>query len=42
MITSLIEMTDLPNFDHMDTLTIKIESCDIILLVKSSAEIKTS
>ena len=35
MITSLIEMLELPNFGHMTASTIKFESRDNILLVTS-------
>ena len=42
MITSVIEMVELPNFDHMNTSTISFESRDKILLVTSWTEIMTS
>ena len=42
MITSLTEMLELPNFDHMTTFTLQYESRDNILLVKSLTEIMTS
>ena len=42
VITSLMEMLQLPNFGHMNTSTILFESRDNILLVTSSAEIMTS
>ena len=43
MITSLIEMLELPNFAHMSKFTIEFESRMIkILLVVSWAEIMTS
>ena len=42
MITSLIEMLELPNFGHMTTSTILFESRDKILLVKLWTEIMTS
>ena len=41
MITSLIEVLELPNFGHMTTFTILIESRDKILLVTSQTEIMT-
>ena len=41
MITSLIEIQELPNFGHMTTSTIRLESCDKALLVKSWTEIMT-
>ena len=42
VITSLIEMPQLPNFGHMNTSTIWFESRDKILLVTSSAKVMTS
>ena len=39
MITSLIEIPELPNFAHMTTTTLEIESVDKILLVTSWTEI---
>ena len=39
--TSLTEMLELPNFDHMTTFTIQFESRDKIVLVTSWAEIMT-
>ena len=42
MITSVIEMLQLPNFDRMTTCTIKFDSRDKILLVMSWTEIMTS
>ena len=42
MITSLIEMLQLTNSDHMTTSTISFESRDKILLVTSYTEIMTS
>ena len=42
MITSLIELLELSNFDHMTTSTTKYESPDKILLMTSWAEIMTS
>ena len=42
MITSVIEMLELPNFDRMTTCTIKFDSRDEILLVMSWREITTS
>ena len=42
MITSLIEMLELPNFGHMTTSTILFQSRDKILLVKLWTEIMTS
>ena len=42
MTTSLVEMLELPNFDHMATTTTKFKSRDKILLVTSCAEIMTS
>ena len=42
MITSPIEMLELPNFGHMTTSTILFESRDKILLVKLWTEIMTS
>ena len=41
-LTSLIEMLQLPNFDHMTTSTIKFDLQDKILLVTLWAETKTS
>ena len=35
MIISLLELLDLPNFDHMITSTIQFESRDKILLLTS-------
>ena len=40
--TSLIEMLELPNFDHMITFTIQFESRDKILLLTSWTEVMTS
>ena len=42
MITSLIDMLDLPNFGHMTASTIYFESRDKILLVTSQTEVMTS
>ena len=42
MITSLIEMLELPNFGHMKTSIIQFESGDKILLVTSWTNIMTS
>ena len=42
MITSLIEMLELPNFGHMKTSIIQFESGDKILLVTSWTDIMTS
>ena len=42
MITSVIEMRELPNFGHMTTLTIYFELRDNILLVMLQTEIMTS
>ena len=42
MITSLIEMLELPNFDHMTTSTIKFKSRDKNLLVTSWTEVMVS
>ena len=42
MITSLIAMLELPDFDHMTTYTMQFESRDKILLVASRTEIMTS
>ena len=42
VITSLIEMLELPNFGHMITTAIKLDSPDKILLVTSSTEVMTS
>ena len=42
MITSLIEMQELPNFGHMTKFTISFDSRDKMLLVTSWAEIMTS
>ena len=42
MITSHIEMLQLPTFGHMNRSTIQFESRDKILLVTSSIEIMTS
>ena len=42
MITSLIEMLELPNFSHLTTSTVKLKSCDKIFLVTSWAKIMTS
>ena len=42
MITSLIEMLELPDFGHMNTSTIQFESRDKILLVASWTEAMTS
>ena len=39
MITSLIEIPELPNFAHMTTTTLETESGDKILLITSWAEI---
>ena len=39
IITSLIEMLALPNFDYLTTCPIQFESHDKSLLVKSSAEV---
>ena len=41
MITSLIEMLELPNFSHMTTLTMLFDSRDKILLLMSGIEIMT-
>ena len=41
MITSLIEMLELPNFAHMSKFTIEFESYDKILLVVPWTEIMT-
>ena len=42
MITSLIEMLELPNFGHMTTSIIYYESLDKILLMMSWTEIMKS
>ena len=42
LITSLIEMPELPNIGHMATSTMLLESRDQILLVTSWTEIMTS
>ena len=42
MITSLIQMLQLPNFGHMTTSTIQFESREKILLATSLTEIETS
>ena len=42
MITSLIEMLELPNLGHMTTFTIQFESRNTILLMKSWTENITS
>ena len=42
MITSLIEMLELPNFENMKRSTIQFESDDKILLVTSWTDIMTS
>ena len=42
MITSIIEMLELSNFDQMTTFTVQIESLDKILLLTSCTEIMTS
>ena len=42
VITSLIEMLQLPNFGHMNTSTMYLESCDKVLLVTSLTENMTS
>ena len=42
MVTSFIEMLELPNFGHMNTSTIKFESRDKIFLLMSSAGVLTS
>ena len=42
MITSLIEMLELPIFGHMSTTSIEFEPSDKILLVTSWTEIMTS
>ena len=42
MITSLIEVLELPNFGHMITSTIKFEPHDKFLLMKSQTGIMTS
>ena len=42
MITSLIQMLQLPNFGHMTTSTLQFESREKILLVTSLTEIETS
>ena len=42
MITSFIEMLELPNFGHMITSTIQFESRDKILLMISWTETMTS
>ena len=42
MITSLVEMLELPNFGRMIISTLQFESCDKILLVTSWVEIMTS
>ena len=42
MITSLIDMLELPNFGHMTTSTMKFDLHDNFLLVTSWAEIMTS
>ena len=39
--TFLIEMLELPNFGHMNTSTIYLESCHKVLSVTSSTEIMT-
>ena len=42
VITSLIEMLELPNFGHMITTAIKLDSPDKIMLVMSWTEVMTS
>ena len=42
MITSFIEVLELPNFGHVTTSTIKFESRDKFLLIMSQTEIMTS
>ena len=42
MITSLIEMLELPNFGHMTTSNKSFKSRDKILLVPSWTEVMTS
>ena len=42
MITTFIEMLELPNFDHMTTFTIKFELRDKILLLTSWTEMMRS
>ena len=42
MISSLTEMLELPNFDHMTTFKLKTESRDKTLLATSWTEIMTS
>ena len=42
MITSFIEMLELPNFGHLNATTILFESRDKILLMTSLAEVMTS
>ena len=42
MITSLMEMLELPNFGHMTTSTMQFESREKILLQTSLTEIMTS
>ena len=41
MVTSLIEMLELPNFGHLTTYTVQVESTDKILLMTSWTEIMT-
>ena len=41
MITSLIEMLELPNFGHMTTSTMSFESRNKVLLVTSLTKIMT-
>ena len=42
MITSLIELLELPNFGHMTTSTTQFESHDKVLMVTSESKIMTS
>ena len=42
MITSLIEMLELPNFGHMTTSTMVFKSRDKIQLLSSQTEMMTS
>ena len=42
MITSVTEMLELPNFDHMTTFTLSFESREKSLLVTSWTEVMTS
>ena len=42
MITSVIEMLQLPNFGHMTKSTVERESLDKVLLMTLWEEIKTS